>query len=133
MTDIEKIQNLSSMLKDESMSGRCHNCMTIGAIDDLLAALAEKDENTALLIKTNQKATNDLVQHKKEIAALKAEKAKEFFAAAKIVGEQKEEIAALKKALDAICHELGVPGEGYPAPVSNAVAIARAALSEGKP
>jgi hypothetical protein len=37
--------------------------------------------------------------------------------------------AAVKSALD----ELGVPGEGYPAPVANAVEILRAALGDTPP
>jgi chromosome segregation ATPase len=36
---------------------------------------------------------------------------------------------ALREALHAIKSELGVPGDGYPAPVSNAAEIARAALA----
>lgn len=36
----------------------------------------------------------------------------------------------LSEALRAILNELGVPNEGYPAPVANAIEIARAALAE---
>ena len=43
--------------------------------------------------------------------------------------EAEAEIARLRAALDAIIHELGVPGEGYPTPVANAYDIARAALA----
>ncbi len=39
---------------------------------------------------------------------------------------------ALRKALDMVMHELGVPGEGYPAPVANAYRIAAQALA-GQP
>ena len=35
-----------------------------------------------------------------------------------------------REALDRIMHELGVPGEGYPAPVANAWYIADAALND---
>jgi hypothetical protein len=36
---------------------------------------------------------------------------------------------AYREALDRVMHELGVPGEGYPAPVANAWYIADAALN----
>ena len=34
--------------------------------------------------------------------------------------------------LDKVLHELGIPGEGYPAPVSNAADFAKEALAEIK-
>jgi hypothetical protein len=39
-------------------------------------------------------------------------------------------VRLLREAIDAALHELGVPGEGYPAPVANAVDILRAASDE---
>ena len=40
-----------------------------------------------------------------------------------------DETVGLREALDRIIHELGVPGEGYPANVANAWYIADAALN----
>ena len=39
-----------------------------------------------------------------------------------------DEAVGYKEALDRIMSELGIPGEGYPAPVENAWHIAEAAL-----
>lgn len=100
---------------------------------DALAALTrerEENERARVLDAAEVRDRFAALTRERDEALLDVQAERETVAAwARKVEAAEAALAEAREALGAILDELGVPGDEYPAPVTNAYAIARAALT----